>query len=164
MQEVAAIENAKDFRPTAQILIEVQTTFEAMGPVEMVLQRCCKESGDILLGKDRANDGRSIRYAVLLVGDHTEKMNNHVTVLMAALKQGLIRFTFTYVPLLVRVQLPPHIPISVIRSFPVVEQGSECYAAYKCQQTFYIIRPHDYVLSPEQVAWVKHYHATCSIF
>ncbi len=154
-------EDALAIRPSSHILIEVNVPTHNADPVELVLQKCCRDSGDILLAKDNTRDGRSIRYTVLLSSADEERMHKHINVLVAALKNGLIAFTFTYVPLLVKIGVSKG--KSIARPFPIKEAGSKCYTSLNDPFTFYVTRPQDYLLDPEQLSWLSQYCDYCQV-
>lgn len=153
--------NAQAVRPTSHILIEVNVPASNSGPVELVLKKCCSDLGDILLAKDNTRDKRSVRYTVLLSSEDEYRMHKHVNVLVSALKNGLLSFSFAYVPLLAEIEIPEH--QTLISAFPLKERGSECYVAYAKPRSFYVSRPQDYLLDDDQLAWISRHHAQCHV-
>lgn len=163
MEEHVLAETQHYHKPTAHVLIEVFVSLRNADPLELVLKRCCQQSGDTLLAKDHFQKGRSLRYTVLLADPQRERLSAHLQVLMAALLEGLLGFACRYVPLLVQVQLPAHLPSQEKMHFPLKEQGSERYSSYTCSQTFYVTRPQDYTLDVEQRLWLQSHQAEARI-
>ncbi|HEX4208292.1 MAG TPA: hypothetical protein VHZ51_29620 [Ktedonobacteraceae bacterium] len=154
-------ENAQAIRPTSHILIEVNVPRANTGPVELVLKKCCSDLGDILLARDDARDKKSIRYTVLLSSAEEDRIRRHVNVLIAALKNGLISFSFSYVPLLAEIEIPPYQVLT--HAFPLKERGSECYVSFLKPHAFYVSRSQDYLLDDDQLAWISQNHAQCHV-
>jgi hypothetical protein len=154
-------------RPTSHILIEVMAPTVSAAQIELVLARCCRTSGDTLLARDQSRDRKSVRFTVLLASEEEQRMHQHLKVLVAALKNGLISFTFIWVPLLLEATFPEYYSCDdlelMMRGFPFKEKGSECYTAIDKERTIYITRPHDYVLDDEQVAWLTQRQAICRV-
>jgi hypothetical protein len=147
--------------PPSHLLIEILTPSVHADQMELVLAQCCERSGDSLLAKDQMNEKRSVRYLVLLANDDESRIGAHVSVLISALKQGLLSFTLLCVPLLVKMTLPDldhaeEVQL-LINTFPFKERGSAIYASLQCPRTRYITHLYDSMLDENLIQWFARY-------
>ena len=133
------------------IIVEVTVPGSHAADVVQVMEQCCQETGDRLIGRRHYPEIDEIFLVVQLLDE--EHISEHLPVLRHALHQKLIScFTCTQATL-VKVSSPSI--ASSIESFPLALGDSWVPSAHASDTAYLVL--HRFLLSAAQAAWV-HLH------
>ena len=139
-------------------LIDINVPTFNIGPIEMILERCCRQYGDTLLSKDEYPGGAL--YSVLLSSNEEPHTQNHVQVLIPALQRDLLSCGFARILALLEITFREGVDVKQrLREFPLESREGERYTAIDNPSTVYITNTLHEEPTDEQKDWLKEHEA-----